>query len=455
MFVNGPPVINNAGRTDDANLTLRVNQRLIGEVLKISGDMVTLSIEGVHIVAKMASQDQAAALQEHRIAQFVVRDLAANNVLLQLVTPATIIPNQVEGDSGDLAGSLLKAAGIPLTKENLTILRAMLSQGMNASPEVMAELSEVLNQLGSWGEAEAGIAAALKNAGFPVTPETIRLIKDSPAGISSSISQLLEQLQSLAKQSQYPQLAQSARSVLEYLRSMVLPWDSPPAALAEKLSATVSLLGRSLENQLSEIVGKDIPAGQNTPGMNLNQLADLRQGLLRAGMYHILDDLDHLMDNMRYIHLLNSNPATEAGRDQWASLEVPLRLAANTNPQPDQTGHWYDASVKVAYEKKGESRCINPEFTQLVIQLNLEKNDLIEVTLSIAGRKISAQVASTTPDLKSLAEEEIPSLAAGLAEIGFNLQSSRCSVSVPSPSLTLLQTRQIDPLLLKNVNIVI
>jgi hypothetical protein len=454
MIVNGPPVVNNTGRTEDVNFTLRVNQRLIGEVLKIAGDSITLSIEGVHIVAKMASQDQAAALQEHRIAQFVVRDLTANNILLQLVSSATIIPNFVEGESGDLAENLLKASGLPLTKENLTILRAMLSQGMNANPDVIAELSDVLSQLGSWGETEAGIAAALKNAGLPVSPDTIRLMKDSSAGLSSSISQLLEQLQSLTRQSQYPQLAQSARSVLDYLRSMILPWDSPPAALAEKLGATVSLLGRSLENQLSELVGKSTLPVNNSTGTNVNQLADLRQDLIRAGLFHIVDNLDQLMDNMRYIHLLNSEPGMDAARAQWASLEVPLRLAANTNPLPDQTGRWYDATVKIAYEKNGENRAINPEFTQLVIQLNLEKSDLIEVTLSIAGRKVSAQVASTSNDLKMLAEEEMPGLATGLADIGFNLQSSRCIVSVPTPSLS-MQTRQIDPDLLKNVNIVV
>ena len=455
MLINGPPIVNNTGQTNDANLSLRVNQRLVAEVLKIAGDSITLSIEGVHIVAKLTSQDQAAALQEHRIAQFIVRDLASNNVLLHLVSPATIIPNWAEGESEDLAGILLKSAGLPLTKENLAILRAMLSQGMKADPEVIFQLSETLQQLGSWGEEEAGIAAALKNVGLPISPETIRLIKDAPSGIGNSISDLIVQLQALSRQTQNPLLSQSARSVLEYLRAMILPWDAPVGILAEKLSSAVSLLGRSLENQLSDMVGKDGSQPAPASGGNLNQFASLRQELIHAGLLNVVDDLDKFFETLRYIHFLNSEPGCQAGAEQWANLEVPLRLAANSNStQSNQSARCYDASLRIAYEKNGDSCAINPEFTQLVIQLNLEKNDVIEVSLSIAGRKVSVQVAATSKDLKELAELEIPSLSEGLAQIGFNLQGCRCMVSVPGPLLG-VQFRQIDPLLLKNVNIVI
>ncbi|HVP21243.1 MAG TPA: flagellar hook-length control protein FliK [Anaerolineaceae bacterium] len=455
MLINGPPIVNNTGQTNDANLSLRVNQRLVAEVLKIAGDSITLSIEGVHIVAKLTSQDQAAALQEHRIAQFIVRDLASNNVLLHLVSPATIIPNWAEGESEDLAGILLKSAGLPLTKENLAILRAMLSQGMKADPEVIFQLSETLQQLGSWGEEEAGIAAALKNAGLPISPEIIKLIKDAPSGISNSISDLIVQLQALSRQTQNPQLSQSARSMLEFLRAMILPWDAPPAALAEKLNSAISLLGRSLENQLSDLVGKDALQTTPAPGMTSNQIAAFRQELIHTGLLNVVDDLDKFFENLRYIHFLNSGPGAQADGEHWASLEVPLRLALNTNAhQPGQSSRWYDASLKIAYEKNGESCSINPEFTQLVIQLNLEKNDVIEVSLSIAGRKVSAQVASTSKELKELAEQEIPSLAEGLAQFGFSLQGCRCLVGAPTPLLG-IQSKQIDPLLLKNVNIVI
>lgn len=451
MLINGPPIVNSTARTDDANLSLRVNQRLVAEVLKISGDSVTLSIEGVHIVARLSSQDQAAALQEHRIAQFVIRDLSSNNILLQLVSPATIIPNWSEGESNDLAGVLLKAAGIPPTPENVTLLRAMLSQGMNADPDVFLELRAVLQQLGSWGEEDAGIAASLKNAGLPVSPEIIKMVKESGTGLSGSISQLIDQLQTLSKQAQYPQLAQSARAVLDFLRSITLPWDAPSPTLAEKLSTTVALIGRSLENQLSRMAG----AAPAESASTLNQIAALRQELAQAGLYSILDDLDQLLENMRYIHLLNSNTGAQTTQERWASLEIPLRLAANSGqPISDPSGRWYDASLKIAYEKNGEACSINPEFTQLVIQLNLEKNDMIEVTLSIAGRKVSAQVSATSKELKNLSEQEMPGLASGLAEIGFSLQSSRCVVNMPSPALT-VQARQVDPLLLKNVNIII
>jgi hypothetical protein len=454
MLLNGPPSVTAPAHTDDANLSLRVNQRIVAEVLSISGETVTLSLQGVHIVAKLTSQDQAAALQEHRLAQFVIRDLAANNVLLQLVSPVKIIPNSDREGMVDLAANLLQIAGLPPTEENIQILRAMLSQGMTIDKQTLEELKYVLQQLGSWNEADAKLAASLKNAGLPVSAEIIKFIKESPSGFGNQISQLLEQLQYLARQTQSPPLSQSAQLVLEYFRSMILEWSSSPTNMAEKLRTAVMASGRSLENQLAELVEKGISPGNKGSGLGVTAIATLRHELIKAGFLDILEELDQFQNSMRYTHLINGESGTSGQSGQWASLEIPLHLAFPSNQGlADQPAQLYEGLIKIAYQKDGESRSINPEFTQVIIQINLSKHESIEVALSIAGRQVGAEVLSSSSQLNILATEEISSLADGLSQLGFKLQTSRCQVGDPVQNLA-IPSRQIDPTLFKNINII-
>ena len=454
MLLNGPPSITSPARTDDANLSLRVNQRIVAEVLNISGESVTLSLQGVHIVAKLTSQDQAAALQEHRIAQFVIRDLIANTVLLQLVSPVKIIPNADREGMVDLAANLLQIAGLPPTEENLQILRAMLSQGMTVDKQTLEELKYTLQQLGSWNENDAKMAASLKNAGLPLSADILKFLKESPGGFGNQISQLLDQLQSLARQTQSPQLSQSAQQVLEYFRSMILEWSSSPATMAEKLRSAVMASGRSLENQLAELVEKGISPGMKSSSLGVLSIANLRQELIKAGLFDILQELDQFQDGMRYTHLINGESGSSGPAGQWASLEIPLHMAFPAQPgMANQSAQLFEGLIKIAYQKDGENRTINPEFTQIVIQINLGKHDSIEVALSIAGRQVGADVLASSSQLNEFAKEEMNSLSEGLSQLGYKLQTNRCQVGDPVQTLE-ISSRHIDPTLFKNINII-
>src|SRR4030042_5879604 len=79
-------------RPEASTLGLQLNQRFAAEVLNVSGDQVTLMLEGTPFVARLTSADQASALQNQRIANFVVRENTGTLVPLQLIPRGAAAP---------------------------------------------------------------------------------------------------------------------------------------------------------------------------------------------------------------------------------------------------------------------------------------------------------------------------------------------------------------------------
>jgi hypothetical protein len=51
-----------------------------------------------------------------------------------------------------------------------------------------------------------------------------------------------------------------------------------------------------------------------------------------------------------------------------------------------------------------------------------------------AGTQVGARVTLPTPALRQKAEQELPSLSAGLAKVGFTLQAAECTTGEAEPA---------------------
>ena len=112
LNITGPIQSNLPPIQERADQFLKVNQRIAGEIISVSNENVVLAVNGVQIVAKMTSFEQLALLLERRYANFVVKDIANNQVTLQLVTPALNSTNQKTITNNSIGMALLEQFGL-------------------------------------------------------------------------------------------------------------------------------------------------------------------------------------------------------------------------------------------------------------------------------------------------------------------------------------------------------
>jgi hypothetical protein len=424
-------------RPDEAAIASRINQRFAAEVLQVQGDRVVLSVEGVRFVARLMASDQAAALLERRFAQFVVRDANSSTVVLQLLQPEQSAAPAQGAYLQALIPNLLQHAGLPVETATLAIARALLNHGLQVTPQNVAELMNTLAQMNRWGASEAEVAAALKSLGLPLSAGTLGLMQESLPSLVSLISGLREQLRGLVRGRASPQLAEQAQKLLAILESLSVEWGESGEALAEKLRQAIAQLGRPVERELAQALEQKSP----NPGLSAGERSLLALALLRKEMaaeapQGLLEKLDQLLEGMRRMQFLNSEPASSPLRGQWLRLDLPL--ATPGGGQPGQDPVMQNARLRVAYRGEGDAPGIDPANTRFVVRLVLATGeclgDTLEVDLSVAGKKVGALVTASSEKLQQLAESEMPSLQEGLEGLGYQLRSMNCEVGSLKPT---------------------
>ncbi len=412
-------------RPEEAPYTLRLNQRVTAQVMQIATDHVTLVMEGVQVVARLTSSEQLAMLQERRAAQFIVRGFDNQTLLLQVATPETEAPPAAAQPpvTMDLAASLLKQLGLPVTEPNAQMARALMGRGLAVTPDALQEMEQALAGLKAWNSNDAQTAAALKASGLPLSAGTIALFQENPGSLSETLARLQPQLRSLLTAPNLPpHVAELAQNALAVLARLKVDWTAPPQTIAAQLREAVSVLGRSLEGDLARArPGEPAPEGLMT-------LAQLRQELSTLPQTRgLADQVGRFLDAARLMQFTNTVAEHDPGRARWLNLSFPL---AQAPPHPDLGSH-----VRVAYRSEGQADRLDPEHTRLVLQVDLEAGQTLEVDLSVVGRQIGARVVASSDDLRDSAEVELPGLAAGLDELGFSLKTARCDVGRPTPGL--------------------
>jgi len=430
MNIGGTSLVNQIQKPDDSGVLLRLNQRFAAEVLQVSGEQITLSVQGVRVVAKLTSSDQAASLVERRIAQFLVKDLGGSSITLQLIKPGQTGLASGSGGSQvapELVQRMLLKAGLPLTDENLKIARAMLQNGLAVTAETVEELTTVLQGLGAWGAQSAQDAAMLKAAGLPLTSGSLSLAEWSQSDLTETLIALKDQLSSLVRGTTNAEIKQIGHNALAFLENLIVEWKASGTDMAGQLKRVIGLLSTSLEHEIGQMIQNGEKETTSTRLQNsLMAMIELRQELVKVGNQRLVEVIDRFLETTRWMQFTNVEPQDTPVRGQWLKMDLPLQLPVDLQGGP--AARYQEARLRIAYETNQEKSQIDPGYTRLVIRVDLNPGDALDIDLSLVGKQVGAQITSSTQELNALAEEEVGNFEQGLADLGYHLKSARCHV---------------------------
>ena len=412
----GPSAISSINALSKPEASLRPFQRVSAQVLEVTGTTALLSVEGIPIVAQLASADQATELLNRQTAQFVVTQLTKQKITLRMIkddSAQTALTGSAS-NAPELAVRLLEQNHIPPTVNNLMMARSILRQHLPITDNLLQELMEALSEYGSWGSAEADVAAALKAAKLPVSAQTIALVSRQPTKISDSISQLITLLNDTAR----PDLPAEILKQLEFnmwlLNGMILDGDEETSSLAEQLKAALETLGRSLENTLLE--GSQNPEAVSSE-ISLASLARLQKMMEQIGKNQAAESIGKFLEDMRLNQFLNAKP-------DWLDINIPIHNVRITE-------RFSTARLRIARDAKSASRKIDPASTRLMLQVDINPGETVEVDLVVMGKQIRTSVTAPNPGWGEQAESELPSLEQGLQSLGFTLKEAQVRIGEP------------------------
>jgi hypothetical protein len=423
MSFPGPLSISPLQAPQNPDLGLRPFQRVTAQVLSVTGTTAVLSIEGFPIVAQLTSADQAASLLSQRSAQFIITQLSAEGMTLKLVTnnPPQASGAETAANGPEVAVRLLEQNNLPGTAKNLSLARAALNQHLPLTPGLFNELLGALAGYGTWGAAEAELAAALKAAGLPVTAESLAIASRQVAQTGEALGQLIVSLQN-AGQGLPPELLKQINENLELLKTLVLQGDASPAQLAEQLRAALKLLGQTPENALLQAQG----SGELSPEKSLISLILLQHTLEQAGKKDLAQTIERFLGDLHQEQFLNIKPDPATGRETWAKIGLLLQ-----NPQAEEK--FASARLRIAREPGSRAEQTPPALTRLTLQVDLESGETVEVALSLAGKQIRTALTAPDPLWCEQAQAALPDLEAALQALGFDLKEAQIEVGTPQP----------------------
>jgi hypothetical protein len=443
LTIPGPPPVNAVQRSDESNLFLRVNQKVAGEILSVANDQVVLSIQGVQVVARLTTPEQMVELADRRFAQFVVKDASQGTVLLQVVEADVKLSSPevkalTQRSEPELIGGLLKQLGLVSDETNKIIAHQLIRQGMQLTPETMNEIRTAIAGLKNPTENDIHQAVQLKALGVPVSPEAIELMNKGPAEITRTITSLVRQLQYLTDLPE--NLREPVANAIRILTQAVLQGEKPAAELIQSLKNSVTLLGKTVEN---ELLKNTIQPGGSELELGLIALSRLRTELASRGNASIAGDIDRLNDYLRLVHLPNAEPSSPTANNQWFRLEIPVQYPVPTGQQLQEDLH--PARIKVAREQDENGSHVDPRYTRIVVQVDLGPGQTVEVDLSIVSKQIGLSVTTTSEFLRQAAENELPQLKDDLDGLGYQTKYSHIekgqvtnkedSIQIPSEAL--------------------
>ena len=445
MNVSGPTPIAVIQRPEDMALDLRLNQRIRAEVIQVAGERVFLAIDGVRIVARLTSSEQAAVLAERRMANFVVREISSQQISLQLAQPGTPQAPAAQESAAQIIPNLLNHAGLPVDPANLVIARALLGQGLPVTPELMAELRVVLERAGltqaaqeetgpkrrHWGQAEAQRAAGLKAAGQLLTAETLDLASQNLPSLIEALQSLRARLVDLAKLRPSPRVASLMENALPYMDSLAVDWSAPAQALGEQLRQAVLVLGRSLERHLTELArqGEAEQAGIEA-GNGLLTLINLRREIARGAPHPVLDEIDTFLEVLRQQQFSNARPDRPSLKEHWLAFDFPLATPA---PGEGAQPAFHNAHLRIVNAAPGEANPVGPAHIRLVLQVELDEGHHLEVDLTVSGRRVGAWITASNQELRQRITAGEQDLKDSLEKLGYLLKNLRCEIGSSLP----------------------
>jgi hypothetical protein len=431
MLVQGLQPVQPGARPNDQPLQLHLNQRVTAEILNVNGEQIEMVIQGVRVIGRLQTNDQPTMLDERRTAQFIIRGAIDGVLQLQLVKPIeNVLVTQPSSALTILAQNLLILNNLEVTEQNMALGKALLNHGLPMTPQLMEELTNVLNGLNNWGQGEADVAAALKAGGMPLTQNTLSLVMQTMPTLAEGVSRLQNQLAELATGQAGGDIARLAEQALKLLQSSTIDWSKPLPRLLEDLKQAISIWGKSLESELA----KQAQNGNIKGNEGWLALAQLRRALDNNGYRNTVRSIDQFMEGVRQMQFLNTASPIENGNPPWLLVNLPV--AAHLPGQPTKQETFFPASLRIAYRTEGKTKRIDSENTRLVLTVDLMEGDYLTADLSFIGKRVGAWLTVSSDELKEKTVDSLPELESRLEQLGLRLQVAQCEVASVGPVLT-------------------
>ncbi|MGB9640211.1 MAG: hypothetical protein ACPL4H_04815 [Anaerolineales bacterium] len=438
MNVTGPAPISIVQRYDNTDVVLRMNQRFAAEVLQVTGDRVVLSVNGVQIVARMTSSEQAAQLIERRTAQFVVRDASANIVTLQLLPHGANAENLTNQQINALVKALLQQADLPLTSANITLARALLEHGLPVEASLLNQLNQILEQIAGWGEKEAQIAAAMVEDGLVLSPQLIQAFIQKLPDLGEVLFQLLNDLRKYiaANSENNTPLAQEA---LSFLQSFMLKLSDPQPDMISQLQRIMRVINHPLENALAELLkNSQAKLGDHIDSGFLSLLSFYHKLVSESNSPRIAQEIEQFIETLRLEQYFNLQSDPNNPKAQWYRITIPIQLD-NHNSMRNNENHPQQVHLRIAYLPDQIPLQLDANHTRFMVQVEM-KEGILEVDVSLAQHKVGVQVRANDLILLAKAKDEINSLQAGISALGYQIQNTNCELC-ELESFSLLEER--------------
>lgn len=399
---------------------------MVAEVLNVTATQAILSVEGVTVVARLTSPEQAAALKDQRMARFIVTQANENAINLKLIQSNQSSPSsETAGLRQDLVGRFLAELNLAANSKNLTLTQAMLNQRLPLTLELFNELNIVLSQFSDWGADLASLAAQIKSAGLPLTPDSLALAARNGQGV-----QTFENLLSLMKETLgRDNLPEGFRALLETaIKLFSESWanlEMPEPDLAKSLENQVQMNGRSLENILAELGNEKMALW---PEKSLAVLARLYNLAKNTGDRELAKELSNYLDQVRQSQFWNARPDRPLNQvvEEW--LKVPLYVQI-TRDNGEVKGE--DAHLRILRETQNAEKPIDSTNTRLMIEMETAPGQVVRVCLSLTGKQAWTDIEVANEDLLEYANLELPELEDGIQNLGYALMQNNLRVSNP------------------------
>jgi hypothetical protein len=421
MNVLGAPSIRIVDQPSSQPVEFRVNQRITADILKVSGDQVSMVVNGQQVVGKIAAGDQSSLIGE-RQAQFIVRGMVDGVLQLQVVHPDLAVPvSQAQVNQWTiLAQNLLKLINIPVNNETLTMGRSLLGAGLPVTPELIANMQAALSGIANWGQTESDLSASLLARGIPLSTGSLNLALQQLPNLADTFQKLQTRLEGWLKTTNSVELKPLAEKALSVLQESKVDWNASPADLNKQLAQTISNLGKSLESHLADMMksGEIIKNPGEANGMLV--LAYLQRGLEKEENTGLAKDVSRFMDGLRQMQMLNTQ-TNNTSSSPWVLINLPLSNS-------DNNANLQSAHLKIAYRENNGEKYIDAANNRLVLTIDLDDGNSVEVDLSMVEKRIGAWLSVPDKSWQQIFEEEMPSFEKKLEDLGYQIQFAKCDV---------------------------
>jgi hypothetical protein len=164
------------------------------------------------------------------------------------------------------------------------------------------------------------------------------------------------------------------------------------------------------------------------PEKSLMTLVRLQQLLEQVGQKESARAVNEFLADILQNQFMNVKPDPIPGHGVWSEIGLMIQSA-----QQKANEKFLSARLRIAHESKADSDKINPAYTRLIIQVDLEAGKTVEVDLSLVGKQIRTLVMAPDPLWCNKAQNELPSLVEAFEALGFNLKDMQIGVGDPQP----------------------